>query len=359
MEDMIVDQIYEAGLVPELWSKMLGEFTTRFAGVGTVLIAAGHGKQQMAFSPGFDAVMSGFVEEGWHRRNQRLQRATASRLSGFMTERDLFTEEELLADPMLAGFLLPRGIGGELGTIIAVPSGDTLALTVQRRFDDGPASSRMVAEANALRPHLARAALISARIGLDRARAAADALQAIGMPAAVLTGRGHALAVNDLFEAMTPAVATEHRGRIALSVPHADNLLADAIEHLADRGVETGTRSIPIRDVATGTCTIAHLIPIRRSACDIFVGAAAILLLSPVMRPSVGDATMLEGLFDLTPAEIRLCSAIVNGSRNLPETSRKLNVSYFTVKTQLRSVFEKTGVRSQSELVSMILGLMR
>ena len=353
-DSVLVDRIYEAGLVPALWPEILAEMTARFEGVGAVLIAAGRGGQQMAYSPGFDAVMAGFVEEGWSTRNQRLERATARRLAGFMTERDLFTDEELLADPMLSGFLLPRGIGGELGTIIAVPTGDTIALTVQRPFHNGPASTSLVAQANALRPHLARAALISARAGLDRARAAAEALRALGLPAVVLTTGGRPLAMNDLFEKLMPSVAIERRGRIGLVEPRADALLSTALGRVGDRSIQSGTRSIPVRTQGGLTPAIAHLIPIRRSAHDIFVGAASILLLAPVSVHRMADALVLEGLFDLTPAEIRLCRVVNDGRLTLPEAAKNLDISHHTTRTQLRSIFEKTGTTRQAELVKLL-----
>lgn len=355
--ETLIDKIYEAGLVPELWPALLSEVTSLLGGVGSVLIADGGREQQVACSTGFETVISGYIEEGWSECNQRFDRAVARRLPAFLTEQDLFTQEEIVADPMLQGYFLPRGLGRELGAVLAATDGGVLLLTVQRRFSDGPPSAQVMDLANALRPHLARAATISARIGLDRAKVTVDALQSLGRPVATLNARGQAIAMNPLFRDAIPSIVVERRGRIALSDLQADDLLAKVIFRPPDRGVEPGALSIPTRDTGTGACTIAHLVPVRRSALDMFAAAAFILLLSPVARPVVLDASLLKGLFDLTPAEVRLCSALAHGSRNLPQVAKDVGLSYYTVKTQLKTIFQKTGSRSQAELMRLIVGL--
>ena len=354
----LVDRIYEAGLVPSLWPEILADLAARFDGVGAVLLASGPGGDQACNSPGLDAVIREFVDEGWPSRNQRLRRAATRHLDGFMTERDIFTDEELLADPMLTEFLLPRGIGSEFGTVIAVPTGDTFLVSVQKPFRPGPVPAAMFDRANALRPHLARSILFAARIGLDRARAAAEALQAVGLPAAVLAASGRPLAANALFEALMPSVAVERRTRIGLADPRADALLAAALERMADRRAASGTRSIPVRPAQGTTPVIAHLIPVRRSALDIFVGAASVLLLAPVAVKGQVDARVLAGLFDLTPAEIQLCNVIGDGRLTLPETADALGISYNTAKVHLRAVFGKTGTARQAELVGLLSAML-
>ena len=356
-ENSLVDRIYEASLVPTLWPNILADLTVRCDGVGAVLMTSGHRGAQMVHSPEFDAVMTAFIEEGWPMRNQRFARATARRLEGFLTEQDLFTPDEIQADPMFTDFLLPRGLGSEIGTIIAMPTGDDLVLTVQRRFRNVPVSAAMVAEANAIRPHIARSVLLSARIGLDRARAAAEVLRAVGLPAAVLASGGRPLAVNDLFEVLMPAITVERRGRIVLTEPRADALLLDALDRVTETGSQGGTQSIPVRPQDGSAPMIAHLIPIRRSAHDIFVGAASVLLLTPINASRAVGTLVLEGLFDLTPAEIRLCSTLFDGRLSLPEVAESMGLSYHTVKTQLRAVFDKTGTTRQAELVGLLAAM--
>lgn len=61
----------------------------------------------------------------------------------------------------------------------------------------------------------------------------------------------------------------------------------------------------------------------------------------------------LRKLFGTTPAETRLIQQLITG-RALDEAAQNLNISVNTAKTQLKSVFEKVGVKRQSELVHAI-----
>jgi hypothetical protein len=54
--------------------------------------------------------------------------------------------------------------------VVQVPSDDVLAFSVERRLTYGPVENKVLDELNALRPHLARAALVSARLRLERAQ---------------------------------------------------------------------------------------------------------------------------------------------------------------------------------------------
>jgi hypothetical protein len=65
-----------------------------------------------------------------------------------------------------------------------------LLFSVERRFVDGPIESSAVSQLNALRPHLARAAMMSARLRLERAQGMAESLTTMGLPSAVLLGNG-------------------------------------------------------------------------------------------------------------------------------------------------------------------------
>jgi len=63
---------------------------------------------------------------------------------------------------------------------------------------------------------------------------------------------------------------------------------------------------------------------------------------------------ILSSYYGLTPAEARLASALSNG-HSLEEIAEQFCISKNTVRTQLRSCFQKTGVNRQTELVKLIL----
>src|SRR5437868_3493368 len=56
---------------------------------------------------------------------------------------------------------------------------------------------------------------------------------------------------------------------------------------------------------------VAHILPIRRTACDI--RCAAVLVLIPVTLTQAPPVELVQSLFDLTPAEARVARGLAAG----------------------------------------------
>ena len=63
---------------------------------------------------------------------------------------------------------------------------------------------------------------------------------------------------------------------------------------------------------------------------------------------------LAQQLFQLTPAETSLAIQLANGL-SLEEAAEALNIRRNTARAHLRSIFSKTGVRRQTELVRIFL----
>ena len=95
--------------------------------------------------------------------------------------------------------------------------------------------------------------------------------------------------------------------------------------------------------------------PIRGAANDIFAGATAVLVATPVVPQAVPGATVLQGLFDLTPAEARVAGAIGRGE--VPaDIAAAARLSVVTVRNQVAAVLAKTGLSRQADLVGLLAG---
>jgi DNA-binding CsgD family transcriptional regulator len=70
--------------------------------------------------------------------------------------------------------------------------------------------------------------------------------------------------------------------------------------------------------------------------------------------PDVSDAALIE-LFGLTRAEAALAVRLVKGE-SLNDAAVSLGISRYTARAQLASVFARTGMHRQSQLVSHVLG---
>ena len=222
----------------------------------------------------------------------------------------MFTADEMDHDPTFHTLLRPRGFGWAVGTVVQVPSDDMLAFSIERRFVDGPVEPHHVPTLNALRPHLARAAMMSARLRLERAKGMAESLTTMGLPSAVLLGNGKVTSTNSLFDQVGPQIISTAFGGVALANAEANALLKEAIEGLSAAAFENAAKSIAVPADEAGTALIVHLIPVRRSAHDIFGPAMGILVVTPLGSSQTLSDDLLNGLFDLSPAETRAAKAI-------------------------------------------------
>ena len=68
---------------------------------------------------------------------------------------------------------------------------------------------------------------------------------------------------------------------------------------------------------------------------------------------SVAALNALKGLYDLTPTETQICKQIAE-AKTLREAAAIRNVKVSTVRSHLKSVFSKTGVKSQTELIRIL-----
>jgi DNA-binding CsgD family transcriptional regulator len=81
-----------------------------------------------------------------------------------------------------------------------------------------------------------------------------------------------------------------------------------------------------------------------------------VLIVTPVDRAAVPGAEVLQGLFDLTPAEAKL-AAQIGKAKSPREAARALGITEGTARVTLKQVLSKTGLRRQAELVSLLSGM--
>lgn len=349
------EAIYEASFIPERWPEVLQSVADVGGGVGTVLFAVSeHGDYRSLWTASESArdLMSAFVEEGWVDRNSRMASGLSKGLHlvpRFVTEADYYEPGQQAADPLYTDFFWPRGMGHSAGTLAHLPHGDMICVSVERKWADGPMRPEDVTRLDSLRPHLARSVMLTARLGLEQMRSAVEALSRLGFPAAAVTANSKVLVASDDFATEAQLWTTRANDHIALLDPRADGLLRSAL--LAVGGTK-GVRSIALRGEDQVVRNVLHVLPVRRAAYDLFVRADAILVLTS-SSPRPGSPSLLQALFDLTPAEAALASHLGAG-RSLNEIAVAEGRSLATLRNQLKSVLAKTGCARQAELTRML-----
>ncbi|TXN63852.1 LuxR C-terminal-related transcriptional regulator [Methylobacterium sp. WL6] len=352
--DALVDLIYEAAVVPEIWPEVLDRIAAATGSVGAIILAEGRHGPRWRATGALLTHLPEAIATGLMAVNPRPGRALALGHSGFVHDLDLFTHAEMDADPMY-GFLRARGLGWCTGVAIPTVGEDAVIFSWERAFAAGPFTPETVRALDPLRAHLARAGLIATRLGLAQARSVVSALDLLGLPAAVLSPGNRVIAANGLFAGLVPSVAQDRSDRVHLTDPRADGLLVRALAAPVQAGDPNTVASIPIAARADRGAMIAHLVPVRGAARDVFAAAATILVVADLRQGRALPAELMQGLFDLTPAEARVARGLTNG-HTVGTLADVHGVSSATIRTQLKAIFAKTGTARQADLVAMLTG---
>lgn len=93
--------------------------------------------------------------------------------------------------------------------------------------------------------------------------------------------------------------------------------------------------------------------PVRNIALDSATPVHAVVFVSDPSQQVRPPVVILQALFGLTPAESRLALLLCDG-HTPPQIADLIGVSANTLKTQLASIYRKTGTSRQSQLVRLL-----
>jgi DNA-binding CsgD family transcriptional regulator len=153
-----------------------------------------------------------------------------------------------------------------------------------------------------------------------------------------------------------PALFQDGPSGLAITHSPADASLRTVLENGRTAPNAMQGASIPLPAGIDGQAAIVHLVPVLGNARDVFARTACLAVVTPLDADRVPDARLVQGLFDLTPAEARIARDVARGL-NVPTLAQQTGVSVNTVRSQLKAVFAKTGTRRQSELAALLNGI--
>lgn len=352
MDATLVDQIYEAALVPERWADVLTELGRMFGAPAASLLVfddtrpIAHSGTSLV-----EAANDLFCSSDLWKESRRLQFSFENPTAGFVVAQDYYPPGFLDAD---AGYRLRRDLGleSQAGTVVAMPSGEVVVFALERCRSDEPFSAEDIHELNQFYPHLARSGLLAARLGLQRAATTVQALEIVGLPAAVLNASGRVLASNNLLDTIQPLIVAKAFGKIALADEGPNGLFQLAIEAIRS-SAEPVVRSIPVAPRDETLPTVVHVIPLGRATHDVFGADVLVIATQVTASRMVPSPALLTGLFDLEPAEAKLAAALAQG-KSLKDAAIERGIRYNSARTYLTRILRKTGTRQQSELVALL-----
>lgn len=279
-----------------------------------------------------------------------------------VTQRELVPDDELLASEYYLNYLEPIGIFHILGFDAVEPDGLVARLRFSRRREEPPFDAGHKSLCERLLPHLQRAIQIHARLNrMESERALyAGAVDQLAVATVILDEQERVLSCNSVAQAMLD----EKDGLLVCEqVLQADHrkvneqlkqLVRDAIAaQLSGEPSMARALRIPRPSGLPDLGLVVRPIPSSEWAEGQSSPCVAIFISDPRMHEDASRQLLAE-LFELTPAEANLAIKLARGL-SLAELSAEQNISQHTARAQLKSIFSKTRVTRQAELVRLVL----
>lgn len=338
-------RISEAALVPELWSDVFEEIASS---IGAMAFSLGYfgetGFSESIQSRSLDAPLAKFLKT-MPDDLTRIRRYVAGGHTGFVVDERIFSSREMSALPLFDDIMRPFGLVGGISMLARMGTGGSAVISFERGADSTAFGSETVNILNELIPNIARSLTVSAQLQFERARTACHALEMIGMPAAFLAAGNRVIARNESFEAIVP----EH----LLGRDDVLDLYPSRKRSNVDAEWKPQRYLLPFPYKQISEDRVLFLIPVNGKARDLFPDAANMAIVVQISNERVPAPKFLQAHFGITPSEALVARGIAQGL-SVIEISKEMSIKKTTVQQHLKSIYRKTGISSQAQLVSKI-----
>jgi len=282
----------------------------------------------------------------------------------------VFTVDELMSDAEWVSssfyllFCQPHNCYQMLGADIRMPDGCTVRFRITRPRDHAHFSNVERTMCAMLLPHLRRSLHMHSL--LDRSESLGNlysqTISRMAVATIVLDESGSVVQLNSVAREILDSKdgLKVVGGRLEATYP-SDNrellrLVRNAFQRARQGGAglqvaEATSISRPSGKVSLGV--VVELIPSQ----ELVEGKGkptVVVYVRDAVSKSLLSTVVTSQLYNLTPAETALALELANGL-SLEEASETLNIRRNTARAHLRSIFSKTGVRRQTELVRIML----
>jgi DNA-binding CsgD family transcriptional regulator/PAS domain-containing protein len=359
--NILIGQIYESVLQPEIWNETLARITGTLCPLNwesAFILWEGYHPPHARFvaTTGLAAGVQEIYSNVYGGNNLWSQRLMRFRNGAVVDSDEITSRDEVMASPLFRDFLMPWGINRMMAVMLDKRGSDRLGLILP-----GPGDRDLSTLKRGLRvlaPHMQRAMRISDRIAsLELAQGAAQtASDQSPFGVVSLDADLNILAAN------ARAKRFEDIGLISMvqnrfSFTHAAS--QQRLNEFGRTAPPAGTAfQAKTRDGAEIPILGARIAPqSSRMIGGTLQGASTILTIGsgPGETPVV-EINRVAQWFGLTPAEARLSVALGEGM-TLQDYAAQRATSLNAVRFLLKNIFRKTGANSQAQLTAVLARL--
>ena len=352
------DELASAAVDPTLWVSALDKITDVTGSFGTVLIPNTGGLiSNIPFTDRLSGSFEAYVRDGWHLRDERFRCMPLMKKRGVADDLDAFSYDVIKRHPYYQEFLAPHGLRWFAG--VRVACGDDLwCLSIQRTIEQGPFSEAEKDQLAQLSTQLSCSVAVAKAVGASSAAGALDAFEISGLPVVLINRQGKIFMANPAAERILVGEIQIVRGRIVASEPSATALMDRCIhDMLWRRGASTP--SVPVSFPRAGRRPLlAYPTVLSSTASNALAECQAIVVFVDPDDFSRPAESVLQSVYRLSEAEARLAARMASG-QPLEIAADQLGIAKETGRSQLKSIFAKTSVCRQAELVALLAPLLK
>lgn len=346
-----------AALDHSSWRTALDTATAATGSFGAVLLPIKGGLiSNVPFTEPMSESADTYFREGWYLRDERNLGINTMMRRGVTDDLDISSPDKIKRHPYYQEFLAPHGLRWFAGVKVACGE-DIWCLSLQRTIEQGPFSEAEKRQLAQLSNSLSASAALARAIGSATTKGALDAFE-ISHTAVVLINRmGEVFQANPSAERLLQGDIRIIKRRLVAKDVNATLTLERAIHHLLWQR-ESGGLSPPVPlPRAARRALLAYPAKLSSMTANALADCQAVVILvdpDDVSRPAYAT---LQVAFGLSESEARLAARLASGEA-LDRVAHRFGIAKETSRTQLKSIFAKTGVHRQAELVALLAPLL-
>lgn len=361
---MLIDLAYGAVLEPAKWQQVIAQFVAVIGANSAVLREVNYntGTVGLFNTVGYDPALKQAYRDYYIHQDIFAAALKESSTGDIILSTEAVPWSRQLKSEFYNDYMRPQGGRYVLGATLAKDAQSHLLLGIQRAEQQGDFTPEDLVLIRQVTPHIARAAQIHRQLQsvTSQQQWALSALNRLATGVVLLDERGHPRFVNKSAEWVLNnagcLIADDGilLGNVTDTV-HLHRLIVGAAGCATGKGCPPGGNLVLYRH---GQTVCLQVVPIARDSFEQpwspGLSDTCVAVFISTTHSSEKQHRKAIARYGFTPAEARLAILLMKGI-DLEAAATQLSVSVQTVRSQLKSIFAKTNVNRQAELVSRLL----
>jgi DNA-binding CsgD family transcriptional regulator len=358
----LIGSVYDAAGDATLWKPFLGELakTSHADSAALVMHHLGSEVHTISVAWNMEPDSGRLYQEHYGSIDVWAMRGRSKPAGYVCTSESLCPSQELASTEIYNDFLVRYGIVHGMFGLVENRAPRWASVSLYRGLSSSEFRTSDLDILNLLIPHIQRAFKLHFQFSELRARSEGieKALNMLATGVVLLGAWGEVLLMNKMAEEVLRQKdgLLLKQGKLNAAVPRESaRLLAvigGATQTGSGNGLSAGGTILISRE--RGRALSVTAAPLREFDLTFSQRPAAVLFISDPDRRLELPADLLQRCYGLTPAEARLAMVLLEG-QSLKEAADRSGIARNTAKSQLKSIFLKTQVQRQGQLIRLLL----